>query len=83
MTPSPWFAKLPSPVGALAEWSKNVRNLTAHPADSVLVGLDFPTPRTPQMRRTSIKLSRDQLALAFFTSRWPILLEAVPTAPFS
>lgn len=62
---------------ALTDWSKSVRDLTAHRADSVLVGLDFRTPRRPQMRGSATKLGREDLALAVFTSRWPILLEAV------
>jgi hypothetical protein len=68
----------PKEVEAALAWSKSVRDLTGHRADSILVGLDFKTQRRAQMRGADQKLlGRNDLALAVFTSRWPILLEAV------
>lgn len=57
-------------------WAQALRDLAAHRADSVLVGLDFPTQRSIQLH-SDRALNRRELALPVVTSSWPILLEAV------
>jgi hypothetical protein len=57
-------------------WAHALRDLTAHRADSVLIGLDYPAQRNIQLHHHRA-LNRRELALPVVTSSWPILLEAV------
>jgi hypothetical protein len=57
------------------DWSRSLRDLAAHTADSVLVGLDYPVGRRAQLHGRA--LAREDLALPEVTSNWPIFLEAV------